>query len=271
MVIGSLTTCRDKTTDLAPVATPSQRITSQSIQYVRILDQEPSLDTVQIDGVVQALSSKDSLRFQYDAEDRLVSYNRTQYTATAMGPFTNGTQKSLFSYNNGRFQELEGGTGSRFEFSLDNAQRRVLNRTKRRGSYIDVDTLRQYSSEGMLTTVEKQGNRQVFTIENGNVVRIEQFSTRTGTLEMVTEFTYDTGHRAPAAPFTFLGETNRNALLTMKTLDYSYATGVRSTTYTYRNEYDSQERMTRQIEYHQDSWYNQGKPYFWTATDYYYQ
>jgi hypothetical protein len=55
-----------------------------------------------------------------------------------------------------------------------------------------------------------------------------------------------------------------------KVQDYTSPGGAITYTYSYRNVYDSKGIMIRQVEYRQDSAINQGKPYFWTATDYYY-
>jgi hypothetical protein len=266
LVIG----CKDAPLELTPAPSSGQRVAHLAILYYRFLDQEPMLDTVLIDGMVKAIASKDSMSFRYDSQGRLTNYDRTQYSANVGGPYTSGTLKSEYTYQNGQLQELEGSTGIRFQYRLDDSQRRVLSRTKKRYSYIDVDTLRQYSAEGILKTVQLLNNRQVFTIDNGNVVRIEQYGIASGKLEQVTQMTYDNTHLAPPAQLTFLGETSRNALVHKKILDYGYADGVHIYDYTYTNEFDAQGRMTRQIEYHQESWYNQGKPYFWTATDYYY-
>jgi hypothetical protein len=237
---------------------------------LRILDQDPLLDTVVVEGTVYSIASKDSMAFQYDSQDRLVKFDRTQFSGGPGGSYTNGPLKNLYEYSNGQFQEVEGGTGSRFSFRLDNTQRRVLSRTKKRNLYTELDTLRQYSPEGILTSVQTANYHQVFIIENGNVTRIEQYNNRTNKLDQTTELIYDLTHAAPPAQFTFLGETSRNALVSKKVQDYTSPGGAITYTYSYRNVYDSKGIMIRQVEYRQDSAINQGKPYFWTATDYYY-
>lgn len=262
--------CKDAPVETAVAIPSGPRVSRLTTSYLRILNQDPLLDTVVVDGTVYSIASKDSMAFQYDSQDRLINFDRTQFSGGSGGSYTNGPLKNVYAYSNGQFQEVEGGTGSRFSYKLDNTQRRVLSRTKKRNLYTELDTLRQYSPEGILTSVQTANYRQVFTIENGNVTRIEQYSNRTNKLDQTTELTYDLAHAAPPAQFTFLGETSRNALVSKKVQDYTAPGGAVTYTYSYRNLYDAQGRMIRQIEYHQDSAINQGKPYFWTATDYYY-
>lgn len=262
--------CKDASVEPSVVIPSVPRVSSFTTSYLRILDQDPLLDTVVVEGTVYSIASKDSMAFQYDSQDRLVKFDRTQFSGGPGGSYTNGPLKNLYEYSNGQFQEVEGGTGSRFSFRLDNTQRRVLSRTKKRNLYTELDTLRQYSPEGILTSVQTANYHQVFIIENGNVTRIEQYNNRTNKLDQTTELIYDLTHAAPPAQFTFLGETSRNALVSKKVQDYTSPGGAITYTYSYRNVYDSKGIMIRQVEYRQDSAINQGKPYFWTATDYYY-
>jgi hypothetical protein len=267
-----IASCHEKSIDAPLSPPPTQRIASLSMRYVRQQPQDPILDTVHIKDIVYPIVARDSLSFSYDAQDRLITSDRLQWYTTIDGPQINGgngIQHSIYSYQGDRFLEVEGSTRQSFYCSLDSAQRRVLSRNKKRYSYVDVDTLRQYSTEGMLVSMQGPGYRQVFVIENGNVTRIEQYRLGSSNLEMLTRLVYDNKHYAPLTPFTFLGETSRNALLRKTILSY-YPDGTHTDEYTYQNQYDNQGRMTRQVEYQQLTNYNQGKPYLWLVTDYYY-
>lgn len=253
---------------------PTQRVTRLEIFYPEFSPYPASrkaLDVVTVDGKETQFVAKDTRLFQYDGQQRLISYKLKQIAQTDEGQEYGGdTLRNSYSYNNGRMTEVEGGTQRTYAYPLDDTQHRVLTHTKTGYLYINVDTLRKYSNEGILTEITTQGSRQVITVDGGNVTKIEQYNVASGKLEKVTNFDYDNAHYAPLAQVTFLGEASRNALNKQTILDYSFAEGVRTYTFSYRNQYDNQGRMSQQLEYTEDPTLNQGKAFVSQLRKYYY-
>jgi hypothetical protein len=264
------------TGSLAQIAAgaPTQRVNRLEILYPEFSPYPASrkaLDVVTVDGKETPFVAKDTRLFRYDDQQRLISYNLMQIAQTDEGQQYGGdTLKNSYSYTNGRMTELEGGTQRTYVYPLDDTQRRVLTHTKNGYSYINVDTLRKYSAEGILTEVNIQSSRQVITVNAGNVTKIEQYNVTSGKLEKITNFDYENDHYAPLAQVTFLGEASRNALSKQTILDYSFAEGVRTYTFSYRNQYDDQGRMSQQLEYTEDPTLNQGKAFVSQLRKYYY-
>lgn len=253
---------------------PTQRVTRLEIFYPEFSPYPASrkaLDAVTVDGKETQFVAKDTRLFRYDDQQRLTNYNLTQIAQTDEGQQYGGdTLKNSYSYTNGRMTEVEGGTQRTYEYPLDDTQRRVLTHTKNGYSYINVDTLRKYSTEGIVTEVTIQGSRQVITVDAGNITKIEQYNVASGKLEKITNFDYDNAHYAPLAQVTFLGEASRNAISKQTIVDYSFAEGVRTYTFSYRNQYDDQGRMSQQLEYTEDPSLNQGKAFVSQLRKYYY-
>lgn len=255
--------CRDRSVDLVQNDPPTQRVVASTKLYLGTYPDLISSDTVIVEGVVYPVNALDSLSFYYDNQQRPIQLKRTQISQ-AYGKKTNSpTVSSTYSYQNGQMNERENFyetySGRAFQFPLDSTQRRVIAYTKSNYSFVDFDSLRHYSIEGILLSASRSSynpsypdiNRRLptmkTTVEAGNIIRSESYNSWSGAIEAVTRFVYDNKHHAPLATFTFLGETSRNTLLRKTVIGY-YGNQTITHEYMYTNEYDSQGRLTRQLE-----------------------
>lgn len=262
--------------DVASVrqSVPIERVSRMTVKYTSPLESKNYVGKDTVNGQVYNFVGADAYSFQYDAQGRLSKQVLVQTSASDNGVHSRKDQYS-YGYANGRMTEtqLTDGGARTFSFTLDSAQIRVLAYTKR--SYTDagtpvpatLDTLRQYSPEGILKQVVRGANRQVSTIDTKNITQIDEYSNRTGKLDSRTSFEYDMDHHAPPAYFTFLGETSRNAVEKRTT---SYGTLNQANAYisTYQNMYDAQDRLIKQVEFSQ--YPGQEKPIVSTITTYSY-
>ena len=277
LVTLAMVSCRTELPVPALIDLPTQRVKTQTVSSLGIYTDQISIDTALIEGTVYQINGKDSLSFRYDAQQRLVGHTSTQLFQTYGQRHTTTTQ-SEYSYQAGSMTEREGigpqGSGLVRQHSLDNSGRRVATYTKRGYAHVRLDSLRTYSTEGLLlnalqtdlspsnppTKPSLLPNTKA-TLEKGNMIRREVYNTFSGTLGSITRYVYDTKHLAPLAVFTFLGEDSRNALVQkIHTVYQSNGITIEYVLkYTYYNEYDERGRMTRQTEYVQDKTYPQKK------------
>ncbi|QDK81381.1 hypothetical protein EXU85_23330 [Spirosoma sp. KCTC 42546] len=255
-------------------AVPIERVSRMTVKYTSTLESKNYVGKDTVNGQIYSFIGTDEYSFQYDAQNRLIKQVLVQTSASDNGLHSRKDQYS-YSYANGRMTETQttdGGTRT-YSFTLDSAQVRVLAYTKR--SYTDtgtpvpatLDTLRQYSPEGILKQVVRGANRQMTTIDKKNITKIDEYSNRTGKLDNSTSFDYDMDHNAPPAYFTFLGETSRNAVV-KRTTQYGTQDQANAYTSTYQNTYDAQDRLIKQVEYSQ--YPGQDKPIVATITTYSY-
>jgi len=255
-------------------AVPIERVSRMMVKYTSPLESNNYVGKDTVSGQVYNFIGTDDYSFQYDAQSRLIKQVLVQTSASDNGLHSRKDQYA-YTYTNGRMTETQttdGGTRT-FSFTLDSTQSRVLAYTKR--SYTDagtpvpatLDTLRQYSPEGILKRVVRGANRQVITIDTKNITQIDEYSNRTGNLDNSTSFVYDRDHYAPSAYLTFLGETSRNAVVKRTTI-YGSLSQANAYVSTYQNIYDAQGRLIKQVEFSQ--YPGQEKPIVSTITTYSY-
>jgi hypothetical protein len=243
--------CREHSLEQFPNQTPAQRVSSMTKLYLAINPTDNKLDTVLVNGTTYSVTSIDSMSFSYDAQQRLIRHQYQQITTNKDKPFQAPDQTYL--YQNGYMHQ----GASRYR--LDSTQRRVLSYTQQGFGYTDFDSLRSYSSEGLLVSVLRTilTNKPSFqpvgpptvlaTVEGGNITKVEEYDYSTKALNRVTRYTYDNKHFGPLAAFTFRGESSRHALL-RETITRYYGTSYDTYTYAYINQYDRQNRLTRQLQ-----------------------
>ncbi|MVM31416.1 hypothetical protein GO755_15330 [Spirosoma sp. HMF4905] len=254
---------------------PVERVSKMTVYYTSPLASTNYVGKDTVNGKIYSFIGADAYTFQYDAQSRLVSHALIQTSASDIGVYTHKNQYS-YVYANGRMTETQtsdGGTQT-YSFRLDSTQSRVLAYTKRIYTasgpiYASalLDTLRQYSADGILQRVVRGSNRQTITIDKKNIARIDEYSNRTGNLDNATAFVYDMDYYAPPAYFTFLGETSQNAVV-KRTVNYGSQSQANAYVSTYQNTYDAQRRLVKQIEFSQ--YPGQGKPVVSTITTYSY-
>jgi hypothetical protein len=273
LILASLLSCREQPIDQVSDHPPTQRLAATTKLYLGSTNNQQSFDTVLVNGLVYPVLASDSMRFRFDAQQRLIRYQLTQSFQSDTGKVTLVPTDNNYLYQQGYLHE-----GS-IKFPLDSTQRRVLSYTKKGYSIINFDSIRHYSSEGILVSALQTSFNSDYpsvkyllpnkkaTLEAGNVIRLEVYDYFSGVLASETRFVYDKQHFAPLATFTFLGETSRHALLRKTVINYN-ADGVHTTEYTYTNQYDSQSRLIRQLEYEESK--NSSYPGSYILTKYYY-
>lgn len=257
----TMASCRRDAAEEVVSAPPVQRvraITSMSLGSDQLLPGQISLDTAIVAGTVYKAVSIDSSAFTYDDQQRLASHALTQTTQANGKPFTLPSVRYEYTYQPGVLLETyTSGTGRVIRrYPLESTSSRVTAYTRDFYSVVLIDTLRKYSTEGiLLEALQTALNSRVIssttptlktTIQDGNVSKQEEYNI-TGVLERIDQNVYDMQRYAPRQSLTFLGETSRNAL-SSKVSTYTDAGGKRATTYTYQNVYDAQGRMIRQLE-----------------------
>ncbi|MVM41413.1 hypothetical protein GO730_33165 [Spirosoma sp. HMF3257] len=253
---------------------PVERVSKMTVYYTSPLASRNYVGKDTINGQIYSFIGADAYTFQYDAQSRLIKQVLVQTSASDNGLHSRKDQYS-YVYANGRMietQTSDGGTRT-YSFTLDSTQNKVLAYTKR--TYTDagipvpasLDTLRQYSVEGILQRVVRGASRQVITIATKNIAQIDEYSNRTGKLDNSTSFLYDADHYGPPAYFTFLGETSRNAVV-KQTVTYGNQGQAAAYISTYQNAFDAQSRLIKQVEFLQ--YPGQDKPVVATITTYSY-
>ncbi|WP_461092073.1 hypothetical protein [Spirosoma gilvum] len=270
--------CNQPSIDQLPSQPPTQRVGAVVKLYLGKPHSQTGIDTVLFNGVIYPVNAIDSTSFAYDNQQRLIRQQLSQtYEAngrklTSMAPLT------MYRYQDGYLQVLRDGYASKFP--LDSTRQRVTSYTRPSYSFVDVDTLRSYSGEGILVRALQASyntsypsinyfrpNRKV-ALEAGNMIRLETYSSYTGALESVTRFIYDNKHFAPLAALTFLGETSRNVLLRKTEINYLGDVVAYTAEYVYTNHYDQQGRLVSQLEYAETK--NASYAGSYTLTRYYY-
>ncbi|QMW03797.1 hypothetical protein [Spirosoma foliorum] len=247
---------------------PIERVSKMVVYYTSPLTSLNYVGKDTVNGQVYNFVGADTYTFQYDAQNRTVKHTLTQTSASDIGLYTHKNQYR-YAYANGRMTEAQtsdAGTQT-YSFPLDSTQSRVLAYTKRIYANALLDTLRQYSAEGILKSVLRGSNRQTITIDTKNITQIDEYSNRTGKLDNTTAFVYDMDHYAPPAYFTFLGETSQNTVV-KRTINYGSQAQVDVYISTYQNTYDTQKRLIKQVEFSQ--YPGQAKPTVATVTTYSY-
>ncbi|WP_460961624.1 hypothetical protein [Spirosoma litoris] len=254
---------------------PTERVSKMTVYYTSPLTSLNYVGKDTVNGQVFNFVDADAYTFRYDSQNRLINHTLTQTSASDAGVYTHKNQYS-YVYANGRMTETQtsdAGTQS-YSFILDSTQSRVLAYTKHLYTAsgpvytpTPLDTLRQYSAEGILKSVLRGSNRQTITIDTKNITQIDEYSNRTGKLDNTTAFVYDMDHYAPPAYFTFLGETSRNAVV-KRTINYGSQGQADVYISTYQNTYDTQKRLVKQVEFSQ--YPGQAKPTVATVTTYSY-
>ncbi|WP_461093949.1 hypothetical protein [Spirosoma gilvum] len=264
--------------DQLPTQPPTQRVEAMATFYLSKSHSQTSVDTVLFNGVIYSVNAIDSTTFSYDSHQRLIGQQLKQSFEANGQKMISMAPANTYRYQDGYLQVLRDGYSAKFP--LDSTHQRITSYTRPSYSFVDVDTLRSYSREGILVSALQdsynpsypsikyvQPNRKI-ALEAGNRIRLEAYSSFTGALESVTRFIYDNQHFAPLATLTFLGETSRNALLRKTEIRY-LSNGVGSTTeYVYTNHYDQQGRLVSQLEYAETT--PASYPGWYTLTRYYY-
>lgn len=261
VLLFTLAGCRRDSTEDVVSSPPTQRaraVTSLSLGSGQLLPGQISLETVTVGGTAYNVVSIDSSVYGYDNQQRLTSHVLTQTTQANDQRFTLPSVRYDYTYQPGVLLETyTSGPGQVLRrYPLESTNNRVTAYTRDFYSVVLVDTLRKYSSEGiLLETLQAALTSRVVnsttptlrtTVQDGNVIKQEEYNT-TGVLQRVDQNVYDTRQYAPRQSVSFLGETSRNALLS-KVSTYTDAGVSRATTYTYQNEYDSQGRLRQQLE-----------------------
>ncbi|GAB2580211.1 hypothetical protein [Spirosoma areae] len=265
--------CKRSDPETDPVEAKIERISRMTVFYADVPPGPANVAMDTVNGKVYTFIASDDHSFRYDSRNRLINHVLTQTSATDKELFTFKNQYS-YGYANGRMTETQtndGGTRT-YSFLLDSTQSRVLTYTKRmQGDNAQLpnglDTLRQYSADGILKGVVKASGRQVITIDQKNITRIDEYSRSTGNLDNTRTFVYDLDYYSPPAYLTFLGETSRNALV-KKTANYGSSGSSNTYVSTYQNSYDASKRLIRQVEFSQ--YPGQAQVVVSTLTKYYY-
>ncbi|MEZ0543146.1 hypothetical protein [Fibrella arboris] len=267
-----------------PLSSPSkQRVKATAKRYLHLTGtiNQIYLDTVRLDGTSYSAWAIDSISFYYDDNQRLTRHQLNQTMVISDKKVIFEPTGSTYTYLNGYMQETYVNRYMReaLRFPLDPGQRHVLSYNKAEYGYVDVDSIRRYSGEGLLLSALQVrllprysiSNNQLptwqSTLKAGNMTQLEVYNYFDRTTDNVTRYFYDDQHYAPLATFTFLGETSRNALLRKTQVWYSIS-GVHTSEYVYSNQYDAQGRLIRQLEEVE----SKGSGYwkYYTLTNYYY-
>lgn len=270
--------CKQPSIDQLPTQPPTQRIRAMATFYLSKSPFQTSIDTVLFNEVIYPVIAIDSTSFTYDSQQRLIGQQLKQsFEANGRKVILTAPANS-YRYQDGYLQVLRDGYSAKFP--LDSTHQWLTSYTRPSYSFVDVDTLRSYSREGILVSALQdsynpsypsikyvQPNCKV-AVEAGNRIRLETYSSTTGALESVTRFIYDNQHFSPLATLTFLGETSRNALLRKTEIRYLANGEVSTTEYVYTNQYDQQGRLASQLEYIESN--HASYPGWYTLTRYYY-
>ncbi|GAB3776593.1 hypothetical protein GCM10028818_22530 [Spirosoma horti] len=259
----ALVGCHHPSIDYALGNPPTQRPKATTTLYLDLTANLVNLDTVQMGGIVYSVLAQDSMRFSYDNQQRLIKVDLTHSSQDYGKKIISPTVSSTYAYQNnqlsGREYFTETYAGRPFQYPLDSSNHRVLAYTRYGYSFVDYDSLRQYSGEGILLNalqtsfnpsfpnIKRQIPNSKATIEGGNITHSEVYSSWTSDLVKINRFSYDMNHYAALATFPFLGETSRNVLLRKTVITY-YGNEVDTSNYIYTNEYDNQGRLIRQYE-----------------------
>ena len=245
---------------------PTQRTIAQSIYSLGTYSGGNNIDTMMVAGIVQKVNWIDSTAYNYDGQQRLTAFQKfdvVQQSAYLRSKATYDYQETNLMEN----IEIKTDYWETWHIThpLDADQRRLL--AFNVGHFFKInrepDAQRTYSAEGILTSsvgifnqlyrATKLAQRKA-TVDNGNVTEFIVYAIESGRFQSRTSFEYDTRHYEPLSVFTFLGDSNRNALLSQTTSIYApdgvtIESGFRLT---YDNKYDKQGRLIRRTEYIQD-------------------
>nr|WP_231780061.1 hypothetical protein [Spirosoma sp. KNUC1025] len=204
-------------------------------------------------------SAIDSTTYRYDKLGRQISRHLRQRGASQMNKQMGLLNEVTYQYTYTTTTVLEQTPTQQLENPLDTSQLRYASYSQ---PYFDrphviVDTLRHYSSEGILvssTTINRSVNqviaKRVSRVDQGDVVNISLSYDQQSTPYEVTTLSYDRSHYGALTTQPLDGETSRHALLTKVVTSYWGSQTDRSS-FTYSNEYDSQGRLVQQSESYQ--------------------